>query len=161
MVILPLDFAPAVDHDNGVQARPLVARLQPVDIVDDRVVPGLDAAVIAIDGLVVVTVASLNSLAFCSVDEEFDILPQGSLIALQRHNVVGLLLHDFRAMSRWQPMASIVTIAPSMDIMSSSAGIEGRSLSRPAFSFPPLHLPALERLRRQEPEETLFSDRVK
>jgi hypothetical protein len=31
---LAVDFAPAFDHDNGFQAGPLVARLQPVDFVD-------------------------------------------------------------------------------------------------------------------------------
>jgi ABC transporter substrate binding protein len=38
----------------------------------------------------------------------------------------------FAAMSRWQPIASIVTTAPSIDIMSSSAGMATISFD---FSF--------------------------
>lgn len=63
---LAVDFAPAFDHDDGLQARPLMARLQPVDIVDYRVVSGLDTSVIAIDGFMGLIVVSLYFKAFCS-----------------------------------------------------------------------------------------------
>ena len=49
---LSADLARAFDHDDGLQARPVVAFLQPGDIVDDGGGPGFDAAVIAIDRLV-------------------------------------------------------------------------------------------------------------
>ena len=43
------DLAAALDHDDGFQARPVVAFLEPLDVVDDGGGSGLDAAVIAID----------------------------------------------------------------------------------------------------------------
>ena len=46
------DLADAVDDDDAVQAGPVVALLQPGDIVQDGGIPGLDAAVIAVDGFV-------------------------------------------------------------------------------------------------------------
>src|SRR3954447_18723372 len=46
------DLADAVDDDDAVQAGPVVALLQPGDVVDDGGGPGLDAAVIAVDGFV-------------------------------------------------------------------------------------------------------------
>ena len=52
---LPLDFvgdfARAIDHDNALQSRPIVALLEPRHIMDRGVGSGLDAAVIAVDGL--------------------------------------------------------------------------------------------------------------
>ena len=80
---LAVDFAPAFDHDNGVQARPLVARLQPVDVVDHRVVSGLDTAVIGVDGFVRADRGIPVFQGFLFIDEDLDILAQGSLIALQ------------------------------------------------------------------------------
>ena len=105
-----------------------MAFLQPCNIVDHRVGSGLDAAVIAIDRFVPADRGILEFPGFLLSDENLDILAQGALIALQRENVIGLLLDDFRAMSRWQPIASIVTTAPSIAIMSSSAGMATISL---------------------------------
>jgi len=85
---LAVDFASAFDHDNGLQAGPLVARLQPVDIADHGVVPGLDTAVISIDGLVRADLGVLVFQRFLLIDEDLDILAQGSLIALQRDDVI-------------------------------------------------------------------------
>src|SRR5260370_35578147 len=52
---LPLDLiadlSGAFDDDDGLQAGPLVAFLQPVDVMDDGGGSGRDAPVIAIDGL--------------------------------------------------------------------------------------------------------------
>src|SRR6266536_1564392 len=48
----PGDLTDAFDDEDGFQARPVVAFLQPVDVVDDGDGSGLDAAVIAIDGFV-------------------------------------------------------------------------------------------------------------
>jgi hypothetical protein len=46
---LVADFAGALDHDDPLQGGPLMQLLQPVDVVDDGNVPGLDASVIATD----------------------------------------------------------------------------------------------------------------
>jgi len=40
----------ALDHDDRLQARPLMVVLQPADVVENRDRPGLDAAVVAVDG---------------------------------------------------------------------------------------------------------------
>ena len=42
----------AIDHDDALQARPIVSRPQPVDIVDDGVFARLDTAVIGVDRFV-------------------------------------------------------------------------------------------------------------
>ena len=71
-----------------------MAFLQPGDIVDDGDGPGLDAAVIAIDGLVPADGGVLEILGFLLGREQFDVFPQRALIALQGQDVVGLLVHD-------------------------------------------------------------------
>jgi len=45
---------------------------------------------------------------FLFIDEDLDILTQGSLIALQRENVIGLFPDDFASMSRRQPSLAVV-----------------------------------------------------
>ena len=45
---LVADFAGALDHDDALQAGPVMVLLKPVDVVEDGDVPGLDASVIAI-----------------------------------------------------------------------------------------------------------------
>src|SRR3954464_4256610 len=60
------DLADAVDDDDAVQAGPVVALLQPGDVVDDGGGPGLDAAVIAVDGFVPAAGGVLKPLLFCS-----------------------------------------------------------------------------------------------
>ena len=60
------DFARALDHDDALQSGPIVALLEPVDVMDRGVGSGLDAAVIAIDGLMAADLCVLEALAFCS-----------------------------------------------------------------------------------------------
>ena len=76
---LAVDFAPAFYHDDGVQARPLVACLQPDSLVDHDVVSRLDTAVIGIDRLVRADRCILEFQGFLFIDEDVDILAQGSL----------------------------------------------------------------------------------
>jgi len=47
---------------------------------------------------------------------------QRALVALQRPNIVAVLIDDLLAMSRWQLSASTVTIVPLSEIISSSFG---------------------------------------
>ena len=49
---LAVDFSFALDHDDRLQARPLVVFLQPADVVESGDRAGLDAAVVAVDGRV-------------------------------------------------------------------------------------------------------------
>ena len=46
------DFARALDHDDALQPRPVVALFEPIHIVDRGVGPRFDAAVVAVDGFV-------------------------------------------------------------------------------------------------------------
>jgi hypothetical protein len=89
-----VDFTPAFDLDNGVQARPLVARLQPVDIVDHGVVSRLGTAVISVDRFMR---ADRGILAWFSAHRRrHRHLAQGCLITPQRDNVIGRFLDNFR-----------------------------------------------------------------
>ena len=106
-----------------LQARPIVAFLQPGDIVDHRIGSGFDAAMIAVDRLMAADRRILEALGFLLGGEQLDVLAQRALIAFERQNVIGLLVDDLLAMSRWQPIASMVTTAPSIASMSSSAGM--------------------------------------
>src|SRR4051812_21598963 len=77
------DLADAVDDDDALQAGPVVALLQPGDVVDDGGGPGLDAAVIAVDGFVPAAGGVLEAVALLLGHEEFDILAQRALVAFQ------------------------------------------------------------------------------
>lgn len=96
---LPLDgaarLAVAVDDDDAVQARPGVTPSEPCDIVDDGGGPGLDAAVMAIDGLVAADRGVLEAHGFLLGHEEIDIGAERALVALQGEEVIGLLVEDF------------------------------------------------------------------
>ena len=122
------DFAASLDHDDGLQPRPVMTLLKPSDIVDDSGGPGLDTAVVTVDGGVAGGLCIGEAAGFLLGDENLDILAQRSLIAFQRENVISLLVDDLCAMSRWHPIASMVTIAPSIVSISRSLGIAMISL---------------------------------
>src|SRR5215207_1445590 len=88
------DLADAVDDDDAVQAGPVVALLQPGDIVQDGGGPGLDAAVIAVDGFVPAAGGVLEAVTLLLGHEEFDILAQRALVAFQGEDVIGLPIKD-------------------------------------------------------------------
>ena len=94
---LVADFARALDHDDAFQSRPIVAFLQPSDIMDRGVGSGFDAAVIAVDRLIAADLCILEAVGFLLGGKHLDILAQGALIAFEREDVVGLLLQDFRS----------------------------------------------------------------
>jgi hypothetical protein len=85
----------AFDHHDGLEAPPLVARLQPAEAVDHRVVSRLDTAVIGVECFVAADRRILVFRGFLFIDEDLDILAQGSPIALQRENATGFFLDDF------------------------------------------------------------------
>ena len=59
------------------------------------IVAGLDAAVVAVDGGVPADRRILERNRLLLASEQFDIVAQRSLVALQREDVVGLLVDDF------------------------------------------------------------------
>lgn len=88
------DFSAAFDDDHALQSRPNMALLQPVDVMDDGDCPGFDATMIAIDRFVPAHCRILERAGFLLPDEEFDVLMQRSLVALEGQNVIGLLVDD-------------------------------------------------------------------
>jgi hypothetical protein len=70
------DFARALDHDDAFQSGPIVAFLQPSNIVDCRVGSGFDAAVIAVDRLVSTDGCIFEAVAVLLGGENLDILAQ-------------------------------------------------------------------------------------
>ena len=71
---LAIGFAFALDHDDRLQARPLVAVLQPVDIVENSDRPGLDAAVVAVDARVLADRCILERDRLLLLCEQLDIV---------------------------------------------------------------------------------------
>src|SRR5208283_5789295 len=96
---LGFDFAAALalalDHDDRLQAGPLVAVLQPADVAKDGDGPALDAAVVAVDGRVPADRSLLEGDGLLFAGKQRDVVAQSSLIALQGEDVVGLLVDDF------------------------------------------------------------------
>ena len=86
--------ANAVDHDDCLEAGPVVALLQPADVVEDGGGPGLDAAVVGIDGLALADCAVGEVAGLLLGDEELHVVVQRTLVALQGEHVVGLLVDD-------------------------------------------------------------------
>jgi hypothetical protein len=80
---LVADFACAFDHDNAFEAWPLVALLQPVDVVNDGDVPGLDAPVIAIDRPVVADGCVAEIFDFLLVGEKLNVFTQRAWLPLR------------------------------------------------------------------------------
>ena len=105
-----------------------MAFLQPGDVMDDGDGSSLDASVVAIDAFVAADGGVLEIAGFLLGREEFDVIAQRALIALQGQNVVRLLVQDLLG-DVWQPMASMVTIAPSMTSIANSLGMATISLA--------------------------------
>ncbi len=74
-------FARAFDHDDALQPRPIMTFLQPANVMRDGIVPGFDAPVIAIHGLMAADFGIFEIVGFLLGGEEFHILAQGALIA--------------------------------------------------------------------------------
>src|SRR5262249_34087949 len=72
-----------------------MAFLQPSYIVDRRIGSGFDAAVIAIDGLMLGNLGVAKAIGLLLGSEQLDIFTQRALIAFERENVIGLLIEDF------------------------------------------------------------------
>jgi hypothetical protein len=99
--------------------------------------PGFDAPVIAIDCGVDADRGIGITARFILGREQFDLVAQRCHDCLQGQNVIGLFVDDLagsmilRAMSRWHPMVSMVTTAPSIAGMSRRAGMATISLDVP------------------------------
>ena len=68
--------------------------LQPADVLENGDRPGLDAAVVAVDGPVLADFRILERDRLLLAGQQFDIVAQRALVALQRENVIGLLVDD-------------------------------------------------------------------
>jgi len=83
-------FARALDHDDGFQSRPIVAFLQPCHIMEHGVDSGFDAAMIAVDRLILADLCILEAVGLLLGGENLDILalrPQPSRRTLSRPRV--------------------------------------------------------------------------
>lgn len=69
-LVLTVELAGAFDHDDPCEARPIMALLQPSDIVDRRVSARLDAAVIAVERLVPAHDRVFEAIDFLLGDEQ-------------------------------------------------------------------------------------------
>src|ERR1035437_4224244 len=83
---LPLDlvgeFARALDHDDASQSWPVVAFLQPRHIMDGGV------------GLMAADLGIFEAVRLLLGGEEIDVLAKGAVVALEREDVIGLLIED-------------------------------------------------------------------
>ena len=96
----------AFDHDDGFEAGPVMALLEPGDIMDDGGLAGFDAAMIAVNCLILADFRMLEALSLLLGGEQFDILAKAALVAFQRQNVIGFLgrdgLCDLAASNPWR-----------------------------------------------------------
>src|SRR3954451_7062345 len=129
------NLAAAFDHDDGVQAGPVVACLQPFDVMDDGGGSGFDAAVVAIDRRILADPGVGKVPGLLLGGKHRDIRAQRAWLPFRARTSSAFWSMTVLAISRWQPMASIVTIAPSIASMARSFGIAMISLD---FSQPSL-----------------------
>src|SRR5205807_10008679 len=87
---LVADFARALNHDDAFQSGPIMAFLQPSDIMEGSVGSGFDAAVVAIDRLMWADLGIREAVSLLLGDENVDVLAQRALIAFERPEVIGL-----------------------------------------------------------------------
>ena len=118
----------------------------------DGNLPSFDPTLIDIDGLVAADLGVLEIYRLLLVDEELDVVLKRALISLQGENVIRFLVDD-RLRDIAQPLASIVTIAPSIANMRNSLGMAMISLD-----FPDLHLTENPPLARGEKPTRCGSD---
>lgn len=91
---LAADFSGAIDDDDGLQRRSLMAFLEPLNVMDDSGGPGFDAAEIAVYGLMLTDHCVRVIPGFLLGDEQSDVLLQRALVAFERQDIVGFLVND-------------------------------------------------------------------
>ena len=124
--------------------------LQLADVLENGDRPGLDAAVVAVDGPVLADFRILERDRLLLAGEQFDIVAQRALVALQRKNVIGLLVDDCLRDFALATRGVDVTTAPSMSKSASSAGMATISLDL----SPTLVCPSTMRWRAAKAETT-------
>lgn len=93
-VRMDTDFTQGFDHDDAVEPRPVVAFLQPGDIIRRRDDPGFDPTVALLHRLVAAHHRIGKAPRRLFREEEFDIAMEGALVALQGEDVIGTLVDD-------------------------------------------------------------------
>ena len=77
------DFTTALNDSHSFETRPLMALLEPVDVVDDGRGSGLDAAMVAVDRRILADFGVGEAFGLLLGDEQFDVIAQRTLVAFQ------------------------------------------------------------------------------
>jgi hypothetical protein len=128
--------------DDSPQTRPFVPFLEPCDVVDDSRGAGFDTPMIAVYGRVPADLGVVEAARFLLGDEQRNVGVERALIALQSQHIIGLFVEDGlgnralapsadlsndaahrRNLGPASPIASMVTMAPSIAIIASSLGM--------------------------------------
>ena len=123
--MFPSDFANEFRHDDGLQARPVMANPEPFNIRADRIMARLNPPVFDVNGLALLGEIPGDIPLQVLVEKQFDIVTLFAPISLQADHINRLLSIICWQILRWHPIASMVTITP---LNSSSASISGMAV---------------------------------
>ena len=119
----PSDFASAFRHDDGLQARPVLAIPEPINIRADRMTARFNPPVIGVNGFALLDEIPTDIPLQVFVEKQFDIFRQFTLVSLQANQIISILSMICWQILRWRPIASTVMIAPLIFSSSSNSGI--------------------------------------
>ena len=105
-----------------------MASPEPVNIRADRMSARFNPPVISVNGFDLRDEIPADIPLQVLVEKQFDIFTQFTLITLQVNQIIGFFFSIFLQISRWHPIASMVTIAPSIFSSSSNSGMAVISL---------------------------------
>ena len=104
-----------------------MASPEPVNIRADRMSARFNPPVVSVNGFDLRDEIPADIPLQVLVEKPFDIFTQFNLITLQVNQIIGFFF-DFLQISRWHPIASMVTIAPLILSSSSNSGMAVISL---------------------------------
>jgi hypothetical protein len=114
--VFSVDIPLANNLSDGFKSGPLVFSRKPVDIANGKTLLVFDAPMIAIDGIE--RLAATNGII---LKKQIDVLIEALLVFFDLNDLVGLFLDNGVGDFFWQPMASMVTMAPFRE-----SGLSGR-----------------------------------
>lgn len=92
---LAVEGALSADHDDGAQGRPVGVQFpQPVDVVRRPTAAFLDAAMVGVDGGVMIEAGVGEVAGELFLEEQLNVAVQGPLIGLQGQHVIGALVDN-------------------------------------------------------------------